>query len=514
LGRVRTGRYDGDLMHRRAATGPEANLRVDADRSETFAIFTRLSGRRCAVVGGGAVAERKTRELVRAGAQVTVISPVATPALEQLAEAGTLQWRAEAFTEAQLNEDYWLIVAATDDHALNTRVFRAAEAAQRFCNVVDDPELCSFIMPAIVRRDPLTVAISSGGNAPVIARWVKGIIETLLPQHLGALAALAGRWRGRIKAAIGNMDERRRFWESVLDGPVAEHSFAGRDADAAAALELALANWRASSGARTGEAYIVGAGPGSPDLITLRGRQLLSQAEVVLYDRLVAPAILDFARRDAELVSVGKRPGEPSITQAQINRLLVQLVASGKRVCRLKGGDPMIFGRGGEELEALTEAGLPFQVVPGISAALACASYAGIPLTLRGATNTVLLTTGHTESNTDAGLGRIPAGQTLALYMGVARYARIAKALMDAGNPGRTPVAIVEHATLPDQRVVNCVLADVAEATTALEITSPALLLVGATTGLAARFGWFAPERHVHYKSDETKRLERQARAN
>jgi uroporphyrin-III C-methyltransferase/precorrin-2 dehydrogenase/sirohydrochlorin ferrochelatase len=436
-----------------------------------------------------------------------------TPALEQLAAAATLAWRAETFTETQLDDDYWLIVAATDERAINARVFRAAEAAQRFCNVVDDPDLCSFITPAIVRRDPVTVAISSGGNAPVIARWVKGVIETLLPQHLGALAALAGRWRRRVKSAIGDMDERRRFWETVLDGPVAEHSYAGRGADAEAALERALAHWHTASATRTGEAYIVGAGPGSPDLLTLRGRQLLSQAEVVLYDRLVAPALLDFARRDAELVSVGKRPGEPSITQAQINRLLVQLVASGKRVCRLKGGDPMIFGRGGEELEALTEAGLPFQVVPGVSAALACASYAGIPLTLRGVTNTVLLTTGHTESNADAGLGQIPAGQTLALYMGVARYARIAKALIDAGNPATTSVAIVEHGTLPDQRVVNCVLADVAEATTALEITSPALLLVGATTGLAARFGWFAPERHVHYKSERTKRLERQATA-
>jgi uroporphyrin-III C-methyltransferase/precorrin-2 dehydrogenase/sirohydrochlorin ferrochelatase len=466
-------------------------------------IFTRLAGRDCLVVGGGSVAARKAQELVRAGAHVTVTSPTVTRELAALARAGTIEWRAVEFVEADV-AGHWLVIAATDDRAVNARVFAAAEAAQTFCNVVDDPALCSFIMPAVVRRDPVTVAIGTGGNAPVVARWVKGIVETLLPQRLGALAALAGRWRGRVKAAIGDAGERRRFWESVLEGPVPEHCYAGRDAEAETAIEHALAGWHAANGARTGEAYIVGAGPGSADLMTLRGRQLLAQAEVVLYDRLVAPEVLELARRDAELISVGKQAGRPSITQAQINRLIVEQVKRGRRVCRLKGGDPMIFGRGGEELEALVEAGLPFQVVPGVSAALACAAYAGIPLTLRGVTQTVLLTTGHTESSADAGLGLLPPGQTLALYMGVARYPELAATLIAAGNDPSSPVAVVERGTLPEQRVVVTSLGALAEAAAALEIESPALLLIGATTPLAARYGWFAPERIVVYKSAQS----------
>ena len=478
---------------------------MDTIRSDNLAIFARLEGRRCAVVGGGSVSERKTRELVRAGARVTVLSPEATPGLERLACGGDIDWLAEPFTDQPLT-DFWLIVAATDDRALNARVFEAAQAAHTFCNVVDDPERCSFIMPAVVRRDPVTIAISSDGHAPVIARWVKGLIETLVPQQLGALATLAGLWRTRVKSAISNMDERRRFWESVLEGPIPDQVYSGRAAVAEAALEQALERWHTSSGARAGEAYIVGAGPGSPDLLTLRGRQLLSQAEVVLYDRLVPAGILEFARRDAALISVGKQAGRPSITQAQINRLLVEHVKRGKRVCRLKGGDPMIFGRGGEELEALSAAGLPFQVVPGVSAAIACAAYAGIPLTLRGVTQTVLLTTGHTESSADLDLGRVPHGQTLALYMGVARYGKIAETLLSAGNSPELPVAIVERGTMAEQRVVTTTLGDLREASDTLEIESPALLLVGETTSLAERYGWFAPERHVAYKGTQSER--------
>jgi uroporphyrin-III C-methyltransferase/precorrin-2 dehydrogenase/sirohydrochlorin ferrochelatase len=364
-----------------------------------------------------------------------------------------------------------------------------------------------------VRRDPVTIAISSDGHAPVIARWVKGLIETLIPQQLGALATLAGRWRGRVKTAITDMDERRRFWESVLEGPIPDQVYSGRTALAEAALEQALERWHTASGARTGEAYIVGAGPGSPDLLTLRARQLLSQAEVVLYDRLVPAEILEFARRDAELISVGKRAGRPSIAQAQINRLLVEQVKRGRRVCRLKGGDPMIFGRGGEELEALAAAGLPFQVVPGVSAAIACAAYAGIPLTLRGVTQSVLLTTGHTESSADLDLGLLPSGQTLALYMGVARYPQIAEALLAAGNSPSLSIAIVERGTLPEQRVITTALGDLTEAATELDIQSPALLLVGKTTGLAEQYGWFAPERHVAYKGARSQRRTPSVRA-
>jgi uroporphyrin-III C-methyltransferase/precorrin-2 dehydrogenase/sirohydrochlorin ferrochelatase len=476
---------------------------------EYLPLFTRLDGRPCTVIGGGRVAERKARELLACGAEVSVVSPSLTRSLEGLADSGEIRWIAEPFAEDRL-QGQWLVVAATSDRALNARVFAAAEAQQRFCNVVDDAGQSSFISPAVLRRDPVTIAVSTGGSSPVIARWVKGLIEAVLPAELGRFTRLAGSWRERVKSAIPDMDLRRRFWETLLESSVPERCYAGDEAGAEAALDEALAAWRANGGRRAGEAYLVGAGPGSPDLITLRGRQLLAQAEVVLYDRLVEPAVLDYARRDAELIFVGKRAGTPSITQKQINRLLVERVKSGKRVCRLKGGDPMIFGRGGEELEALAGAGLAFQVVPGVSAVTGCAAYAGIPLTLRGAASTLLLTTGHGHAKGAPGLGTLDPGQTLALYMGVSRYTPIAAELIAAGNSPSLPVAIVERGTTLKQRVIVCALGDLAEASAELDVESPALLLVGATTELAARYRWFAPEGFVHYKGGYHAQSQRQ----
>ena len=297
--------------------------------------------------------------------------------------------------------------------------------------------------------------------------------------------------------------ERRHFWERVVTGVVAEHAFAGRDADAERALDAALASWGSDDVARRGEAYLVGAGPGGIDLITIRGRQLLATADVVLYDRLASAELLQYARRDAELICVGKTPRRPSISQKQLNRLLVSLVRSGKRVCRLKGGDPFIFGRGGEELEALAEAGLKFQVVPGVSAAEGCAAYAGIPLTLRGVAQAVLLTTGHTRDDGTPTIGEYQPGQTLALYMGVAQYAEIAEALVAKGYARETPVAVIESGTTDRQRVVRTGLGRLAAAAAALHIQPPALLIVGETTRYAERYSWFAPSK-IEYFADES----------
>lgn len=459
-------------------------------------LFVDLHNRLCLIVGGGAMAERRATLLLEAGARVTVLAPaLRSEALEQLKAEGKVEHLEREFTDGEPLERYWLIVAATDERAVNARVSAAATAAQRLCNVVDDLELCSFIMPAIVDRAPVTIAIGSSGRSPVVTRWVKGLIETLLPQRLGALAELAGRWRERVRAGVPDADDRRHFWERVVQGTVAEHAFAGRTQAADEALGAELAAWRESAGQRAGEAYLVGAGPGSPDLITIRGRQLLATADVVLYDRLVGPELLKFARRDAELISVGKIPSRPSITQKQLNRLLVRLVQSGKRVCRLKGGDPMVFGRGGEEIEALAEAGLRFQVVPGVSAAQGCAAYAGIPLTLRGVSQAVLLATGHTQDHRIPPPAPFQAGQTFALYMGVAQYAEIAAALIAHGHDPATPVAVVENGTTDRQRVVRTTLGDLGEAQAALRIRPPALLIVGETTRFAERYSWFEPSR-------------------
>ena len=502
-------------------------------------LFARLDGRKCLVVGGGDVGARKVRLLLAAGADVTVASRNLTAELEELLKGGKIRHvqgpfgSSDSVSGAVHSErgagdnisdagsggsragdadfgngngysgdgdvsPYWLVIAATSDRELNAAVARAAESAHRFCNVVDDPDLGNFIMPAIVDRAPVTVAISTGGSSPVLARWLKGRIESMLPTGVGALARLAGRWRTRVRDGIGDLDQRRRFWERVLESRVPESVYAGRESEAEAALDRLLAEWHSNNPGKTGEAWLVGAGPGRADLITLRGRQLLSQAEVVLYDRLVGQEVLEFARRDAELISVAKRPRKPSIKQPDINALLIKYVRAGKRVCRLKGGDPMIFGRGGEEVEALVEAGLPFQVVPGVSAAQGCACYAGIPLTLRGAAQSVVLTTGHTERGI-AEVSDFSPGQTLVLYMGVAKYRILAERLIQRGYDRQTPVAVVERGTADDQRVVCTILELLGEASETHAIESPALLFVGETSQFARDHGWFAPDRLMVY---------------
>ncbi len=388
----------------------------------------------------------------------------------------------------------------TDDRELNAAIAAAAEAARVFCNVVDEPALCSFIMPTIIDRDPVTIAISSAGTSPVLARWLRRLIENTLPPRLGELAALAGRWRDRVASALPSLDERRRFWESTLEGEVANHVFARRDEEAGAALEQALTDWREGHPSATrGEAWLVGAGPGDPGLLTLRGRYLLANADVVLYDRLVNPAILSYARRDATLTAVGKQVGRASIQQAEINRLLVEHVSAGRRVCRLKGGDPMVFGRIAEELDALLAAGLPFQIVPGVSSAEGCSAYAGIPLTLRDESQAILIATGHTREHVESDLSGFQARQTLALYMSVGRVGGIAEKLLALGHAATLPAAIVERGTTDAQRVVLTTLGQLTDSVERAGIESPSLLLIGETVRHARRYAWFgsAPIDHA-----------------
>jgi len=472
---------------------------------EYLPVFAQLKGRSCLIVGGGSVAERKVAQLLLASAKITVLSKNMTKRLKELHGEGKIKYEVGPFSRANLAEN-WLVIAATNDQSLNKEVAKAAEAEKRLCNVVDDPELCSFIMPAIVDRDPITIAVGSNGQSPVISRWVKGIIESALPARLGVFGQLAGRWRGPVREAIEGTEQRRRFWEHVIAGPIPEQIFAGQDC--VNALDATLKQWKEKTDSHAGQAYIVGAGPGSPDLITLRGRQLLSQAEVVLYDRLVSTEVLAYARRDAECISVGKTPEQPSITQKQINRLMVQLVKEGKRVCRLKGGDPMVFGRAGEELDALAKAELPFQIVPGVSAVEGCAAYAGIPLTHRDIAHSVILTTGQTQDGI-VDLNGFNPGQTLALYMGVAKYTAAEKQLIDNGHNPDTPVVIVERGTTTEQRVISTVLKSLTKATKKFEISPPALLLVGETTRYAERYSWFASERLVIFQDEEKPPLAR-----
>ena len=449
-------------------------------------LFAALKGRPVLVIGGGDVAARKISLLRRAGARVQIVAQALSPDLRELVENQQAEWLAQAFDEAQLDRIF-LVIAATDDPALNRRVHAAAEARQRLVNVVDDRPLCTFIFPSIVDRSPILVAISSGGTAPVLARLLREKLEALLPASLGRMAQTAGEWRERIKGRLTPVAQRRRFWERALTGPFAGLMAAGNEA----AAEDALAQELARPERPVGEIVLVGAGPGDAGLLTLRGLQMIQQADVVFYDHLVSDAVRDLVRRDAEMICVGKRAGSDSVAQQETNRLLVDAAREGKTVVRLKGGDPFIFGRGGEELETLSGAGIPFSVVPGITAASGCSAYAGIPLTHRDYAQSVRLVTGHLKHGGALEWRNLAAdSQTLVFYMGLNQAPTIAEKLMEHGMATEMPVALVENGTAVTQRVVTGTLRELGAL--AQQVESPSLIIVGPVVALRDRLNWFS----------------------
>jgi uroporphyrin-III C-methyltransferase/precorrin-2 dehydrogenase/sirohydrochlorin ferrochelatase len=449
-------------------------------------IFVDLRGRRVVVVGGGVVAARKIEHLLKAQARVCIVSPDLQPELVALREAGRLTHRAVVFSAAEL-EGAALVVAATDDEAVNDAVSRAARERGTWVNVVDDAARSQFIFPAIVDRSPLIVAVGTAGSSPSLARRVRTQIETLLPERLGELAEFAGRWRAAAKAALPELPARLRFWDGFFTGPVAAGLLAGQGADAQAAMQVALDAARAAGAAGQGEVYLIGVGPGDPDLLTIRALQLLQQADVLLYDRLVPEVILGRARRDAEKVNVGKLPGRHDVPQAEINALLLQYARRGLRVARVKGGDPFVFGRGGEELQVLREAGIPAIVVPGITAALGAAASSGIPLTQRGLSQSVTFVTATGQQGAALNWAALAhPGQTVVFYMSAAQLGHIAGQLQAHGLPAAHPAALVERATWPDQRVVPATVGALPELARNAELKSPTLLVVGEVAAMAA----------------------------
>lgn len=454
-------------------------------------LFTRLQGRHCLVVGGGAIALRKAALLARAGARVSVVAPAIGPELLQLAQRSNGSAQLRAYRAGDL-DDVVLAIAATDDPKVNAAVSADAQARRVPVNVVDDPQLCSVILPSIIDRSPLLVAISSGGAAPVLARQLRARLESWIPAAYGRLAALAGRFRERVRGRIADPDQRRRFWEEVLEGPIAEMVLAGRDEAAAGALAEHLAAERPRSAG--GEVWLVGAGPGDPDLLTFKALRLMQKADVVLYDRLVAPQIVDLCRREAQRIYVGKARADHALPQQEINQLLVDLALQGRRVLRLKGGDPFIFGRGGEEIELLAQHRIPFQVVPGITAASGCACYAGIPLTHRDHAQSVRFVTGHLKD----GSADLPwtelvqPNQTVVFYMGLVGLATICTQLIAHGRAADTPIALIQQGTLPQQRVITGTLADMVERVAAAEgVRAPTLVIVGEVVRLRRELAWF-----------------------
>jgi len=452
-------------------------------------IFTNIRNRLCLVVGGGDVAKRKARVLLEAGAKVRVVAPEIDT---ELAKQNNVVSIVARFEESHL-DGVTLIIAATNDRAVNRLVSELAQARSIPVNVVDDPELCSFIMPAILDRSPLMVAFSSGGASPVLTRMMRGKLETVIPQNYSRLAAFAERFREEVKQRVSNPPKRRIFWENVFDGVVAEKVLTGDEASAEAMLQQMLAD---EDNIVRGEVYLVGAGPGDPDLLTFRALRLMQKADVVVYDALVSKPIFEMTRRDAERIYVGKRRADHALPQEDINLLLVRLAKEGKRVLRLKGGDPFIFGRGGEEIEELAGHGIPFQVVPGITAATGVAAYAGIPLTHRDHAQSCVFVTGHLKDGTMnldwAQLAQ--PHQTVVVYMGLHGLNTLCSQLVAHGLPADTPIAIVQHGTQPTQRVITGTLATLPTIAEREKPQAPTLIIVGGVVTLREKLTWFHPQ--------------------
>ncbi len=454
-----------------------------ADRAY-FAAFLDLKGKPGVVIGGGAVAALKAEALYRSGVRVTVIAPEAGTRIAELATLGALRLEKKRFQPGDL-VGAEIAMAATDDPAVNAAVASAARALRIPVNVADDAALSSFIMPSLIDRPPLQIAISTAGTSPVLARKLRTLVEAAVPFGFGRLAALMGRFRARSKALQPDPEVRRRLWEEVVDGPIASLAFSGNDAAAGKALEEKFSQKTEAEGFVS----LVGGGPGDPELLTLRALRALQSANVVLYDNLVSPALVELARRDAERIYVGKEQDRHALPQGDINRRLVELARLGKRVVRLKGGDPFMFGRGGEEIDALAAHGIAFEVVPGITAAAGAAAYAGIPLTHRDYADACVFVTGHPRKDAApldlAGLVR--PRQTIVVYMGVGALAQICEGLIARGLAPSLPCALVENATLPGQRVVAATLQDLPRAAAAERVRPPALLIVGEVVRLRKR---------------------------
>jgi uroporphyrin-III C-methyltransferase/precorrin-2 dehydrogenase/sirohydrochlorin ferrochelatase len=452
--------------------------------------FHNVRGKLCLVVGGGEVATRKAGVLLEAGAVVRVVAPKIEPDLARQPGVESIVAR----FEPQHLEGTVMVIAATNDRDVNRQVSELAQLRKLPVNVVDDPELCSFIMPAILDRSPLMVAFSSGGGSPVLTRMMRGKLETVIPQNYSRLAAFAVRFRELVKERVTNPPKRRIFWESALDGVVAEKVLAGDEGSAEALLKQML---ESEDNILRGEVYLVGAGPGDPDLLTFRALRLMQKADIVVYDNLVSKTIVDMTRRDAQRIFVGKKRADHTMRQEEINELLVRLAKDGKRVLRLKGGDPFIFGRGGEEIETLAAEGIPFQVVPGITAASGVASYAGIPLTHRDYAQACLFVTGNLKDGTMnldwAALAR--PRQTVVVYMGLHGLNILCAELVKHGMPDTTPIAIVQQGTTLNQRVITGTLATLPGIAELEKPQAPTLIIVGGVVALHDKLKWFHPQK-------------------
>jgi len=453
-------------------------------------IFINVRQNPCLVIGGGDIALRKINLLIKAQAKVDCLSPLFCEGITHLSQNGDVNLIQKRFESDDI-KDYAIIIASTDDSSVNALISKSAKKARIPVNVVDSPELSSFIMPSIVDRSPVIIAVSSAGRAPVLARIIRAKLETVIPSAYGVLAEIAGEYRQKVKDRFSKIKDRRAFWEFIFSGVIAEKVFSGRINEAKDDIERQL---NQASQMELGEVYLVGAGPGDPDLLTFKALRLIQQADVVLYDRLVSKGVMELVRRDSELIYVGKKGGsQESTRQIDINDQLVELAKSGKRVCRLKGGDPFIFGRGGEEIESLSEHGIPFQVVPGITAASGCSSYAGIPLTHRDYSQSCRFVTAHLKNGTT----NLPWDefvidqQTIVFYMALSGANYICQKLMEHGMDKDMPIAIIEKGTMPEQKVYISSLTKLPDLLATEDIHAPTLMIVGEVVKLNEELNWY-----------------------
>jgi uroporphyrin-III C-methyltransferase/precorrin-2 dehydrogenase/sirohydrochlorin ferrochelatase len=455
-----------------------------------FPIFLDTTDLTCLVVGAGEVAARKVELLLKTSAHITVVAPWVCDTVQRFAKEEKIALIIRPYIESDLNNKQMVFVA-TDNGEVNKQIHDQARAQKILVNVVDNTPLCQFITPSIVDRSPIIIAMSSGGVAPVLLRYLRQKLESVIPQKISLLGQFSEKFRGSVKKRFKSVTERRYFWEDVLDGDIAENVLQGNEE---VAEEKFLEKLNAPDASKTvGEVYLVGAGPGDPDLLTFRALRLMQKADVVVYDRLVSPEILELVRRDAEKIYVGKAKSKHTVPQDEINALLAKEALAGNRVVRLKGGDPFIFGRGGEELETLIEHGIRFQVVPGITAASGAASYAGIPLTHRDHAKSVVFATGHLQDNSINlnWQGLAQPDQTIVFYMGLTGLPIICEQLVKHGLALNTPIAMVQSATTSKQKVVTGTLKDIQNKAKEATITTPALIIVGSVVSLHDKLHWF-----------------------
>jgi uroporphyrin-III C-methyltransferase/precorrin-2 dehydrogenase/sirohydrochlorin ferrochelatase len=455
-----------------------------------FPIFLDTTDLTCLVVGAGEVAARKVELLLKTSAHITVVAPWVCDTVQRFAKEEKIDLIVRPYIEADLNNKQMVFVA-TDNSDINKQIHDQARAQKILVNVVDNTPLCQFITPSIVDRSPIIIAMSSGGVAPVLLRYLRQKLESVIPQKVSLLGKFSEKFRETVKKRFKSVTERRYFWEDILDGDIAENILQGNEQ---VAEQQFLEKLNAPDASKTvGEVYLVGAGPGDPDLLTFRALRLMQKADVVVYDRLVSPEILELVRRDAEKIYVGKAKSKHTVPQDEINEILAKEALAGNRVVRLKGGDPFIFGRGGEELETLVEQGISFQVVPGITAASGAASYAGIPLTHRDHAKSVVFATGHLQDNSINlnWQGLAQPDQTIVFYMGLTGLPIICEQLVKHGLALNTPIAMVQSATTSKQKVVTGTLKDIQNKAKEAQIKPPALIIVGSVVSLHDKLHWF-----------------------